>query len=389
MSKVKLSIILGLIIALVMTISVLPGCKTTATTETTVAATTAAETTAAETTAAETVDTKALYTYENLREMAKAGKYDGTPAAGHTLIFDNALKGVDFFTLIQDDVLKQWKLAGGSESDYTLLVNNCDPKQMAADTDIALGKKPDTWIIFYPYPTENAMMGKRAEQAGVYVIAVDIPVQGFPFMGADNLGVGQALGNYIVDYVKNKWGGWDNVDLVVIPNNSVNGEMVNMRMFGAADVLKATFGDSAAYDATGKTQQMEGSKVVIAPTSGNAEPDKAAMTDILSAHPDAKKIIAININDMGASGYQAAAATLGRWNPEDWLLLGTGGDAQGQQLLRDGLISGTVAFFPEKYGEYLIPGALAHAYGNPVPPYLLMEHVVIDMSNIDQYYPKS
>ena len=380
----KKTTILIMILVVVAAMMVFTGCKTATTTSETTAA---AETTAAVTET--TANPKDLYTYENLREMAKAGKYDGTPAAGHTLIFDNALKGVDFFTLIQDDVAKQWKLAGGSDSDYTLLVNNCDSKQMAADADIALGKKPNTWIIFYPYPTENAMMGKRALQAGINVIGVDIPVTGFPFMGADNLGVGQALGNYIVDYVKNKWGGWDNVDLVVIPNNAVNGELVNLRMFGCADVLKATFGASADYDATGKTQQMKDSKVVIAPTSGNAEPDKAAMTDILSANPDAKKIIAIDMNDMGASGYQAAAATLNRWNPEDWLLLGTGCDAQGQQLLRDGLISGTVGFFPEKYGEYLIPGALAAAYGNPVPAYMMMDHVVIDMTNIDQYYPKS
>ena len=60
----------------------------------------------------------------------------------------------------------------------------------------------------------------------------------------------------------------------------------------------------------------------------------------------------------------------------------------GQEQLRDGQVDGSVAFYPEKYGQWAVAAAVARMMGEAVPPYMYPDHVTITMDNIDQYYPQ-
>ena len=48
---------------------------------------------------------------------------------------------------------------------------------------------------------------------------------------------------------------------------------------------------------------------------------------------------------------------------------------------------GSVAYFPESYGEELIPLALAILQKKPVPPAVFVKHQLITPKNIDLLYP--
>ncbi|MES0341401.1 MAG: hypothetical protein ABUK08_03705, partial [Candidatus Humimicrobiaceae bacterium] len=61
-------------------------------------------------------------------------------------------------------------------------------------------------------------------------------------------------------------------------------------------------------------------------------------------------------------------------------------DDLGKKLIKEGIIDGNSAYFPEKYGEYLIPGALAYMYGVQVPAYIFIENIIITPDNINEYY---
>ncbi|MCL5072029.1 MAG: hypothetical protein M1308_14225, partial [Actinobacteria bacterium] len=122
--------------------------------------------------------------------------------------------------------------------------------------------------------------------------------------------------------------------------------------------------------------------------TGEAEQANKAMTDVLNKVPKAKKFVLTSINEETMSGIISAIQTVGRWNPEDWIIITQGCDAVGQQQIRDGLTDGAVAYFFEKYGEYLIPAAVSLMNGQPVPPFMYVENVLITKDNIDQYYPK-
>jgi len=60
-------------------------------------------------------------------------------------------------------------------------------------------------------------------------------------------------------------------------------------------------------------------------------------------------------------------------------------DNLGKQLVREGIIDGNSAYFPEKYREYLV-AAIAHMYGNPVPSYMFIENIIITPDNINEYF---
>jgi ABC-type sugar transport system substrate-binding protein len=65
-----------------------------------------------------------------------------------------------------------------------------------------------------------------------------------------------------------------------------------------------------------------------------------------------------------------------------------GVDQLGQSLIRDGLSDAGVAFFPEYYGEYIVPAVAAMLTRNPVPPGIFVQNEVITKTNIDNWYPK-
>ena len=378
MKKVKLITLIGLAIMLVVTFSILPACKEEAAVETVTE--TVVETVTE--TVVETVEVEAAespFTYEKLREMALAGAYEGDPAAGYTLAFANIIASFPFTESVENDIIKQWGLAGGASDDLTILDNAVDAALGIQNADIIFNKNPDVFLEFQIDAQVNAQIGRRAEELGVYIIAIDIPVPGFPFMGVDNYGTAVLTGNWAADQIDTVYGGWENVDRVFFLWNPVIGETVAMRITGSVDIFKERFGDE------GDTK-VEGSKAVLVDAGSTTDEASAAMSDILAAYPEDENILVFCLNDQTAAGIQAAADIAGRWDADKWLVMSQGLDDLGMELIRDNIVDGDSAYFPEKYGEYLVPAAIAHMYGNPVPPYMFVDNVIITLDNIDEYY---
>lgn len=378
MKKVKLITLIGLAVMLVVTFSILPACKEEAAVETVTE--TVVETVTE--TVVETVEVEAAespFTYEKLREMALAGAYEGDPAAGHTLAFANIIASFPFTEAVENDIIKQWGLAGGASDDLTILDNAVDAALGIQNADIIFNKNPDVFLEFQIDAQVNAQIGRRAEELGVYIIAIDIPVPGFPFMGVDNYGTAVLTGNWAADQIDTVYGGWENVDRVFFLWNPVIGETVAMRITGSVDVFRERFGDE------GDTK-VDGSKAVLVDAGSTTDEASAAMADILAAYPEDENILVFCLNDQTAAGIQAAADIAGRWDADKWMVMSQGLDDLGMELIRDNIVDGDSAYFPEKYGEYLVPAAIAHMYGNPVPPYMFVDNVIITLDNIDEYY---
>jgi ribose transport system substrate-binding protein len=380
MSKVKLVSLLGLVAAIIVSMVILPACAEEAAPE--VVTETVVETVTE--TVTETVEVEAAespYTYEKLREMAIAGSYEGEPAAGHTMAFANIIKSFPFCTSVENNIIEQWELAGGSSDDLTILDNAADPALGIQNADIIFNKNPEVFLEFQLDAQVNAQIGRRAEELGIFVIAIDIPVPGFPFMGVDNYGTAVLTGEWAADQIDAVYGGWENVDRVFFFWNPVIGETVAMRIHGSRDVFKERFGEEA-------DDSIEGSKAVLVDAGSTTDEATAAMSDILAAYPEDENIMVFCLNDQTAAGIQAAADIAGRWDPDKWMIMAQGLDDLGKELIREGVIDGDSAYFPEKYGEYCIPGALAYMYGNPVPSYLFVDNVIVTPDNIDEYYPE-
>ena len=388
MKKVKLISTTGLVMMLIIAMIILPSCKipeTETVTETVIETITE--------TVTETVEVTAEnpYTFEALMEMAREAEFNGTPypgapAAGHTLAFHNILQGIATFDATEANIIKHWELAGGSADDFTLLVNNADITKASQNADIIYSKKPEVWVQYFGDEKANTQWARRSKEEGIFMIAVNIAVSGFPFVGIDFYKNGVLTGEWALDYINNEWGGWDEVDLIGASYAPFVGDIVAYKTLLPVDYLWEEFGDEAAYDKN--VAQVEGSKVVLVEGSGVQDTHTQHWNNLLAANPDAKKIVAFNITEGEAAGVQAAAEMLGRWNPDDFLNFGNGVDALGQELLRKGYTDASVANFPELYGMYIIPVALAYMYGNSFPAATYVDHVMIDLDNIDEWYPE-
>ena len=78
--------------------------------------------------------------------------------------------------------------------------------------------------------------------------------------------------------IRDKWGGWENVDLVVIMGLSISTEHTMLRSEGVADALAEEFGIDPAQDP--KIVRSRGGM-------GQRDQAKAAMDQVLAAHPEA------------------------------------------------------------------------------------------------------
>jgi ribose transport system substrate-binding protein len=386
MCKLKFIVVLCLAAIFVVTIVILPGCKEEAAETTLAPETVIVKETVVETVIQE-VEKESPYTYEKLREMAKAGAYEGEPAKGHKLAFANFLASFSVCQLVEQSIKEQWALAGGAEEDLIILDNAYDSAIAVQNADIVFNKKPEVFIQFQFDSRVNAMIAKKASELEVFMIGIDVPVPGFPFMGVNNYGASVLMGEYLVDQIPKVYGSWDNVDLMIYPWNPPLGDTVKLRMLGSIDTLVEAFGESAnPGDVLG--QKPEGSKTVIIGGGSVAAEAQAETTNILNANPNARNIIFFALDDQVANGGQAAADILKVWDPEKWLVVSQGCDELGVKSIRNGIIDADVAYFFEKYGEYCVPGALAQMYGNPVPAAMYVENVVLTKDNIDEYYPE-
>lgn len=327
------------------------------------------------------VEKASPYTYELLRQMAAADNYIGSPASGHRMAFANISADLPYAFLVQESIISEWISAGGAEGDLIIMDNMADREKALENAETVFGGHAEVFIQFFSDAAVNASVGMQAYEAGIYVIGVETPVPGFPVMGVDNYGAGRLAGKWAAGMADPVFGGWENVDRVVYLGSGDKDDKAGLRISGAKAEMVEQFGTEADDGAQGSRAVTE-EGVLMSGDGGRA------VSDMLKYYPDDENIIVFCLNDSVAEGVYRAALEKDRWDPDRWLIISYGLDDRGKELVREGTIDAGIAFFPEMYGDYLVPAALTHIYGNPVPPYIFMESEAITAENIGEYFPE-
>ena len=336
-----------------------------------VAAETAAETTAA-------VEAGAYDYYELLRASAiKNEAYPDAPAAGQTLAFTNIMGGIPFCEAVWKNVQDQWVLAGGDPASLYYADNQYDATIGLKNADIMLAKNPNVLINFQFDSKVNSIISIKFGQAGIPIIAVDVPTPGAPFMGVNNFKVAYLAGEEAIKYVETM-GGIDKIDNIILMQMPAAGEVLMLRSEGFYQAFVDKYGAEVIDP---KTVRADGG-------AGEAEQANKSMTDVLATIPNAQNCVLTSINAQTMSGILSAIQTAGRWDPEKWVVITQGADETANQQIVDGLVKASIAYFPERYGEYLVPASIALMKGEVVPPFMYVENVVISMDNMKDYYPE-
>lgn len=230
----------------------------------------------------------------------------------------------------------------------------------------------------------NDTIWEKCQEAGVPVMAIDIPVGDAPYMGANNYDAGWKCGEALADLVNENWDG--QIDAVFLEHTPEAGEVVQTRMDSIWDGLAEKTDYTVEQLKEMTTTVSMGDDAILA---------QQLCADFLTANPEKHHIVIGSINDIGAQGAFAAAQAAGR--EDDVFIVNHGVSVSTRENIYQQANSGElncwrggVSYFLERYGEYIVPGCIELAKGNtPDADSLLMDHIFIDVDNIEEWYPQA
>ena len=235
--------------------------------------------------------------------------------------------------------------------DYLELSNNDDAATAMKNAGIFIQEGVDAVIQFNGQPSVNPALAQRFASAGIPVITYDIAQEGMYFVGIDNLAAGLAGGEALGRIVKERWN--CEPDLVISAEGAAAGIVNTWRTGGMRDGLKRVCPD------------IPEEKWVSFESVGQATVGLPAARDLLAAHPDAKRMAVVGLNDGGVLAAINAAEQLGRadeiigWGQDGAFITGPNVNPH---------LVGSVFYFLEGYAVYAFRDVLdGIAAGNPPP----------------------
>ena len=255
--------------------------------------------------------------------------------------------------------------AAATQKNVELLIrdNDLDRRRALGNVEWFIAQGVDL-VIEYQIDAEagNVIMD-RFRQADIPVIAVDIPLPGAIFFGADNYRAGYLAGEGLGRWIQGHWGG--SFDLLLGLTDARAGATPAARLQGGRDGLEAVLGP------------IPGERVMTLPCPTLMHEVEALMAEQLPALPDAARIAMLAHNDDAALGALAAFEKAGRLDRV--AAVGQNADRLGRAALQrpDFPFVGSTSYAPESYGVRLIDVALKILRGEPVPPAVYIEHTFV------------
>jgi len=262
--------------------------------------------------------------------------------------------------------------------DLGLKLIYCDaefkPEKAISCAEILASQKPDFVIAGNWQGGAAAAIMAIFDKAKIPAASIDVSHPNAIFFGASNYASGIVGGKAAGEYAKATW---DCKDVwVFMGENLEEGEAADLRLVGFADGVQEVCGALPAD----RIQRMR-------LAAGTADQAITVTTDWLTAHPEAKHILSGTIDDERANGMAKAFVATKR----DGMVVGQGCDSVGIAVVKmapasENRFLGCAAYYPEKYGDYLVSIALDVMAGKAVPQEIHMEHSFLDHDTIGTVY---
>ena len=233
-------------------------------------------------------------------------------------------------------------------------------------------QRVDLAIEFQVYERIGPQLSTIYEEASIPVIAVEIPQPGAVFFGIDNYNVGQLAGKALVRAAQQHWRG--EIDELLMLDLEIAGSLPHLRISGAESAVRKSL--------TGSYQ------ILHLDSRGEMERSFELVRRHMQFSPKRKTLIC-GVNDLAVLGALRAFSEVGR--SEYCLALGVGAFPEARRELRSPQtrMIGSIATFPERYGDNLIQIALDILHRKPVPPAVYAPIQLVTPQNIDKFYPGS
>ncbi len=264
------------------------------------------------------------------------------------------------------------RAAAAEGIELIMLDNRYSAKIAQRNADLLVRERVDLAIEFQTDENVAAIVSAKYREAGIPMIAIDIPHPGATYYGANNYEAGMIGGRYLGRWVKEHWQGQlDEIIMLELPRA---GSLPRMRLSGMLVALNTVLPPAGRCRVT----YLDG--------DGELGRSMEAVRKHLRTTRATRHVVGA-INDSSAIGAMRAFEEAGR--ADQCVIMGQNASPEGRAELRrpKTRLAGTVAYFPERYGDDLIRVSLDILNQRQVAPAVFVEHKLVTPITLDHYYP--
>ena len=288
--------------------------------------------------------------------------------------FANIAEEVELQIVVRDGMVAAAEELG---VELVLANNEYDGAKAVRNADDMITKGVDGFIEFNIDESVGPVIMEKMNEAGIPVIAVDIPMEGAAFFGANNVVAGEVAGVRLGEVSQERWGG--EPDCLLLVEDSTSGETVLNRVTQMPTGMREVFPD------------FSDDKVFYIDSGTDAATCQKMVSDFLLAHPDYSKIAIGSFNDVIAVATLAAIETAGR--EADCIMVAENEygyldylKANPDRDEADEVWVGGVAFFFDRYGEYTMNAMVDVLNGGEMPENIYVDHEVVTRANAQELF---
>jgi ribose transport system substrate-binding protein len=251
------------------------------------------------------------------------------------------------------------------------LDNRYSAKIAQRNADLLVREKVDLAIEFQTDETIAPIVAAKYREAGIPMIAIDIPHPGATYYGANNYEAGLIGGRYLGRWAKEHWA--SEADEIIMLELPRAGNLPQMRLTGMLVGINLAL------------PSAKNCRV----THLNGDGEMGTSFEVVRRHlrvSRSRRILVGAINDVSAIGALRAFEEAGR--ADTCAVMGQNASPEGRAEMRQAntRLIGSVAFFPERYGPDLVKVSLDILNKKTVPPAVFVDHKLVTPATIDHFY---
>ena len=261
--------------------------------------------------------------------------------------------------------------AASANIDLVVVDNQYSAKTAIRNAERFVRERVDLVIEFQTDEHVAPVISAKLIAANIPIVALEIPHPGATYYGANNYQAGEMGGHFLGRWAKQHWnGGVDEVLLLELP---IAGALPRSRLTGTLDGIR-------------KTIPLADSQVHWIDGNGQFGASLDAVRKHLR-HSRSRRVLIGGINDPSVLGALRAFEEAGR--SETCAAMGQNASIEGRTELRkpSSRFIGSVAYFPERYGQGVIPLCVDLLERKLVPPAVFVNHQLVTQDSVHRVYP--
>lgn len=294
-----------------------------------------------------------------------------TPGRRYRIGYLAETSETSFYNTVTQSLIKSAEKAG-----IDLVVLDQDgqhnPEIVLANARRLMAENIDLVIMFQSYAQVAAVISMYASRRRIPLIAIEIPHLDAIYFGVDNCHAGLTAGRHLARWAQQHWKG--QVDEILLLSSSRNRSLPEARITGSLLGINEVLPNSCHA----RTTVLDG--------DWQFEASREAVKRHLEKSTSSRTLISA-IFDPSALGALQAFKDADRL--QDCAIVGQNGSVEALLQMRksNSRLIGSVAYFPERYGEQLIPLALdVLTQRSSVPNAVFIKHQLLTPANLKEHY---